>query len=174
MEVSKGSAPPPVKEKKPKLNEFAKSWKGKGTRKGKLNIDWPTALQSLDVPAFIDYDEKSHKLVCKDQSFMRLLSVATNGDPKWLKAFFRQGGKFRRKILSDTDGRMRMLLLANAMQRAMDGDMKWSEHAMRIIEQFDATAADKKNLDRAVAKIRRAAKKTEEEREIPRGLQNLG
>lgn len=141
------------------VTEFQKTFGMSGMQDGHC-YDWLAALEVLDVPSVISYDTDTKKWVCKSQALLDFLSIVTNGDKKWLVAYFRQPGKFRTKILTDTDGRIRMMLLANAIEKAKQGDVSFSKHALDIIREFEKANPKRKHEESA-------------ETGTPRGLRDL-
>ena len=115
------------------LSYGAISGKGKTTK----IQDWLDVVTKLNLAPLMEYDEATDTYSCTVPAVERFLQIASNGDKRWLASFFRRKGKFRRNILNDNDGRVRMFLLANALERAMNGDMAWSKHAIEIIDIFN-------------------------------------
>lgn len=101
------------------------------------DYDWLTLITKLKIDPIIEHDPKTDTYTCKDKAVEKLIQIATNGDSRWMRSFFHRTGPFRLNVLRDNDGRIRMFLLANALDRALNGDMAWSKHALDIIGLFE-------------------------------------
>ena len=140
--------------------------------------DWIQALQSCDIPSILVFNREANngagKWECTNKAIINFFSIISNGDPKWIKAYFNKGGKFRSHVLSDNDGRIRMWLLANAIARAEGGDLKFSQHALEIIESCDEVNVGKVQRNREyMRKYGREKQAGKRKSDPPRGLRNL-
>ncbi len=121
--------------------------------------DWMNLVERLHLKPLIELDEPTGKYVCNDKALEKFLQIATNGEFKWIRSFFHRSGRFRINILRDYDGRIRMFLLAYALERGLGGDMDWAKFSLDLIDRLDKMYEKKYSAKVAKAKARRGRAK---------------
>lgn len=76
---------------------------------------------SREIPPLIAYNEADNTIYCNNDDVLALIQAVTNGDPVILDSLINRSKPLRKRLLRDTEGQIRVLLMAKCYKEMLKG-----------------------------------------------------